>query len=72
MTRRQTASAARDASDDRRLAPRPVRGVDNTGVRNDEALDSLQTLLLRVAEGTVVEVKVAVDDECAVESFWSG
>jgi hypothetical protein len=29
-------------------------------------------MFIRVAEGTVVEVKVAVDDECTVESFWSG
>jgi ketosteroid isomerase-like protein len=50
---------------------RGVAVVHNTGVRNDEALDSLQTMFIRVAEGTVVEVRIAVDDEGAVESFWS-
>jgi hypothetical protein len=50
---------------------RCVAVVHNTGTREDEMLDSLQTLFLRVCEGAVVEVKIAVDDEQAVESFWS-
>jgi len=50
---------------------RGIAVLHNTGVRNEEALDSLQTLFIRVSAGTVVEVKVAVDDEHAVESFWS-
>jgi hypothetical protein len=45
--------------------------VHNIGVRGGESLDSLQTLFIRVSEGLVVEVKVAVDDEREVESFWS-
>ena len=50
---------------------RGIALVHNTGARKDEVLDSLQTMFIRVAEETVVEVKIAVDDECAVESFWS-
>ena len=50
---------------------RGIAIVHNTGARNGEALDSLQTMFIRVSEGPVVEVKIAVDDESAVESFWS-
>lgn len=50
---------------------RAVAVVHNTGRRQDEELDSLQTLFLRVERGMVAEVKVAVDDERAVEAFWA-
>lgn len=39
----------------------------NSGRRKGEQLDSLQTLFLWVKGGVVAEVKVAVDDEDAVE-----
>lgn len=51
---------------------RAVAVVHNTGLRAGEELDSLQTLFLRVEGGLVAEVKVAVDDEDAVEAFWTG
>ena len=38
---------------------------------SNEALDSLQTLFLRVDRGVIAEVKVAVDDEQSVEAFWA-
>jgi hypothetical protein len=49
---------------------RAVVVLHNTGRRGDEELDSLQTLFLRVLDGVVADVKVAVDDEEAVEEFW--
>lgn len=51
---------------------RAVVVVHNTGRRGGDELDSLQTLFLRVADGLVAEVKIAVDDEGAVERFWAG
>jgi ketosteroid isomerase-like protein len=66
--------ADRFSSEIRALECRDDRGVavvHNRGVREGESLDSLQTLFIRVSEGLVVEVKVAVDDEREVESFWS-
>ena len=50
---------------------RAVAVVHNTGRRQEDELDSLQTLFLRVERGMVAEVKVAVDDERAVEAFWA-
>ena len=50
---------------------RAVAVVHNTGRRREEELDSLQTLFLRVDGGVVSGVKVAVDDEQAVEAFWA-
>jgi ketosteroid isomerase-like protein len=50
---------------------RAVAVVHNTGRRQQEALDSLQTLFLRVDGGVIAEVKVAVDDEQTVEAFWA-
>lgn len=50
---------------------RAVAVVHNTGRRAGEELDSLQTLFLRVEDGLVAEVKVAVDDEDAVDAFWA-
>ena len=50
---------------------RAVAVVHNTGRRGDEELDSLQTLFLRVDDGLVGDVKVAVDDEQTVEAFWA-
>ena len=50
---------------------RAVAVVHNTGRRGDEVLDSLQTLFLRVDDGLVADVKVAVDDEQTVEAFWA-
>ena len=50
---------------------RAVAVVHNTGRRQHEALDSLQTLFLRVDAGVIAEVKVAVDDEQTVEAFWA-
>jgi hypothetical protein len=44
--------------------------LHNTGRRGDEDLDSLQTLFLRVREGVVADVKIAVDDQGAIEEFW--
>lgn len=49
---------------------RAVAVVHNTGRRDGEQLDSLQTLFLRVEDGLVADVRVAVDDEDAVEAFW--
>ena len=51
---------------------RAVIVLHNTGRRGDEELDSLQTLFLRVQEGVISDVRVAVDDEEAVEAFWAG
>ena len=50
---------------------RAVAVVHNTGLREDDELDSLQTLFLRVQGGMVSEIKVAVDDERAVKAFWA-
>ena len=50
---------------------RAVAVVHNTGQRQDDRLDSLQTLFLRVQRGMVAEIKVAVDDESAVKAFWA-
>ena len=45
--------------------------VRNTGRREGERLDSLQSLFIRVREGRVASVRIAVDDPEAVEAFWS-
>ena len=50
---------------------RAVMVLHNTGRRGDEEVDSRQTLFLRVEDGLVADVKVAVDDEQAVEEFWA-
>ena len=62
-----TSVLALECRDDRAVAV-----VHNTGHRAGEQLDSLQTLFLRVEDGLVAEVKVAVDNEDAVEAFWDG
>lgn len=51
-------------------ADRAVVVIHNTGRREGEELDSLQMLFLRVADRLVADVKIAVDDEDAVEAFW--
>ena len=51
-------------------ADQAVAVLHNTGRRAGKHLDSLQTLFLRLENDRVAEVKVAVDDESAVEAFW--
>jgi len=51
---------------------RAVVVLHNTGRREGEELDSLQTLFLQVVDGLVGDVRIAVDDEESVERFWSG
>ena len=48
-----------------------VAVIRNSGQREGEELDSLQSMFIRVEEGLVAEVKIAVDDPEAVEAFWS-
>lgn len=45
--------------------------IRNVATRNGKALDSVQTLYLRVEQGLVSEIHVRVDDQEAVEDFWS-
>ncbi len=52
-------------------ADRAIVVVHNTGRKGEETLDSLQTLFLRIVDGLIAEVRVAVDDERAVEAFWA-
>ena len=49
-----------------------VATIRNTGRRNGDVLDSLQSLLLSVRDGRVTDVRIAVDDPDAVEAFWRG
>ncbi|MGI8973253.1 MAG: YbdK family carboxylate-amine ligase [Gaiella sp.] len=48
-----------------------VAVIRNTGRRNGQELDSLQSLFLQTAGGSVTSVRVAVDDPEAIETFWS-
>ncbi len=50
---------------------RAVAVIRNTGRRNGEELDSLQTLFMTVRGEEVASVRVAVDDPEAIEAFWS-
>lgn len=50
---------------------RAVAVIHNKGRRGGESLDSLQTLFMRVTDGLVTEVRIAVDDPEAVENFWA-
>jgi ketosteroid isomerase-like protein len=49
-----------------------VATIRNTGRRNGDVLDSLQTLFLRVRGDEVASVRVAVDDPEAIRAFWDG
>lgn len=46
--------------------------VRNSGRRDGEVLDSLQTLFITAGDDGVRHVRVAVDDPAAVDAFWSG
>jgi ketosteroid isomerase-like protein len=50
---------------------RIVGQVRNRGERDGEVLDSEQLLVFRVADATIVEVEIHVDDPAAVAEFWS-
>lgn len=50
---------------------RAVALIRNSGSRNGETLDSLQTLFLTITDGHVSGIRVAVDDPEAVEAFWT-
>lgn len=50
---------------------RAVALIRNSGSRNGETLDSLQTLFLKIADGHVSGIRVAVDDPEAIEEFWA-
>jgi len=45
--------------------------IRNTGRRNGQELDSLQSLFIHTEGETVTSVRVAVDDPDAIESFWA-
>ena len=45
--------------------------VRNTATRGDKRLDSTQTLYLKTSRGVVSEVRIQVDDQAAVDEFWS-
>ena len=44
--------------------------IRNTGRRNGDVLDSLQTLCLRVRVNEIASVRVTVDDPDAIRAFW--
>jgi ketosteroid isomerase-like protein len=48
-----------------------VAKVRNRGERDGEELDSLQLLVFRVEDETIVDVRIYVDDPAAVSEFWS-
>ncbi|MGL6280474.1 MAG: nuclear transport factor 2 family protein [Gaiella sp.] len=48
-----------------------VAVIRNRARREGAVLDSLQTLFLRLDQGRVVHVRIAVDDPEAVDAFWA-
>jgi hypothetical protein len=48
-----------------------IAWIRNTATRGDKHLDSTQTLHLKVDRGLVIEVGITVDDQAAVDEFWS-
>jgi ketosteroid isomerase-like protein len=48
-----------------------VAKVRNRGERDGEELDSVQLLVFRVEDDTIVDVRIYVDDPAAVSEFWS-
>jgi hypothetical protein len=45
--------------------------IRNIATRQGRELDSVQTLFLRINEGVVSEIQIQVDDQAAVDEFWS-
>ena len=45
--------------------------IRNIATRQGRELDSVQTLYLRINEGVVTEIQIQVDDQAAVDEFWS-
>ena len=48
----------------------PDEGTQHCDPR-DKRLDSTQTLYLKTDRGVVSEVRIQVDDQAAVDEFWS-
>jgi ketosteroid isomerase-like protein len=48
-----------------------IARVRNTATRGDKHLDSIQTLYLQTNRGVVSDVRIEVDDQAAIEEFWS-